>query len=231
MRRFWKVVAVVPAGSGFALALDGKGLKTPAGRDYLCPTLALVEVVVAEWRDAPEQFDPRRDMPLTQLVATTQDITAVKREEVIAQLAGYAAADLLCFRVAQPAALAALQQEVWQPYLDWAVERFDALLRHTTGLQPASQDPHALGALQKAMAVLDDYRLTALHSAASLSGSVVLGLALVLQWREANDVHHAAELDTHFQLAQWGEDEEARERLDSIKTELRQLEHFVGLLG
>lgn len=228
IKRFWKSAASQPLGAGFVLVLDGKPQRTPAGRDYLCPTQALAEAVVAEWQKAPERFDPRQ-MPLTQLVATTQDVVAPGRETIIQQVADYAASDLLCFRAAEPAALAAQQHEIWQAYLDWAATCFGAMLLHTQTLQ-LTQTPEALAALHGAVAVLDDYRLTALRQAADLTGSLILGLALVHGWRDAKSIVGAAELEADFQITHWGSDPAAEARRASILRELGELQRFIGLL-
>lgn len=219
---------MVPHPGGFALALDGKLRHTPAGHAYLCPTLALAEELAAEWQQAPQNFDPRA-MPITQLVATAHDLTATARPACVVRLMDYAANDLLCFRAEQPPALARRQQEVWQPYLDWALTNFDAPLLVTEGLQPPEQPPHSLQALRRAVEAYDDLALTALEQACSVTGSLLLALALTQGWQPPDAVFAAAELETHFQAEQWGADPATTARLASIQAELQLLAHFCRL--
>lgn len=228
IKRFWKNAASQPLGAGFVLMLDGKSQRTPAGRNYLCPTQALADAVVAEWQKAPEKFDPRQ-MPMTQLVATTQDVVVPGRDKIIQQVADYAASDLLCFRAAEPAALAAQQNEIWQPYLDWASARFGATLLHTQTLQ-LTQAPEALAALHAAVAALDEFHLTVLRQAADVTGSLILGLALVQGWRDAKTIVGAAELETDFQITHWGSDPAAEARRKAIERDLAELERLLVLL-
>lgn len=218
----------MPHPGGFALELDGKLRHTPVGHTYLCPTVALAEALAVEWQQAPQNFDPRA-MPITQLVATAHDLTAAARPACIARVMGYAANDLLCFRASQPPTLARRQQELWQPYLDWALTNFDALLLVTEGLQPPEQPPHSLQALRRAVEAYDDLALTALEQACSVTGSLLLALALTQGWQPPAAVFAAAELETHFQAEQWGTDPATTARLGSIQAELELLARFCRL--
>ncbi len=228
MKRFWKQAAIVEQDGGWAIALDGKPMQTPAGHAYRCPTQALAKAVAAEWDAVKDKVDPKT-MPLTQLVATALDIMPVKRAEIVEQLIAYTATDLLCYRAAHPPALAAQQMEVWQPFLDWAVTEFDALLKVAPGIQPLQQDPHAVQSLRRAVEAWDDFRLTALQNAVTITGSLVLGLALIYRWRDAETIFAAAELDTTFQIERWGAEEEIVARRAAIKIELHALADFIGL--
>jgi chaperone required for assembly of F1-ATPase len=225
VKRFWEHAAVVPYQAGYALVLDGKLRHTPAGKPYLCPTLALAEALAGEWQQAPQNFDPRA-MPIAQLVATAHDLTASARPACIERIMQFGAGDQLCFRAAHPVALAGRQQELWQPYLDWALTEFDALLLVTESLLPPEQPPQSLQALRRTVETYDDYLLTALEQSCSVTGSLVLALALTQGWQPAAAVFQAAELEAHFQTDHWGADPEAIARLSAIESELLTLERF-----
>ena len=231
MKRFWQQVAVAPDAAGhFGILLDAKILKTPAGLDYACPTRALAEAVAAEWQAVQGKIDPKT-MPMTQLTATALDIVSTQRAYIIDQVAAYATTDMLCYRAVEPAALLARQTKEWQPYLDWAALQFDALLRTTSGVQHLEQDMLAVLALRRAVAACDDFRLSALQNAATASGSLVLGLALVHGWRDAKAVFTAAELDASFQIERWGAEEEAVARQEAVKLELIAIAKFAKCLN
>ena len=55
-------------------------------------------------------------------------------------------------------------------------------------------------------------QLTAIHSITSLTGSLVLALALAEGQGEPSDIWEAAHVDEDFNIAQWGEDHEASAR-------------------
>jgi chaperone required for assembly of F1-ATPase len=95
---------------------------------------------------------------------------------------------------------------------------------------PRPQPPEALRAIEAAVAAIEPFRLTALASATSAAGSVVLGLALLEGRLSAAQVHELSMLDETFQIERWGMDEEAARRRADLRTEIEAAERFLGLL-
>ena len=56
-------------------------------------------------------------MPLTRLVNSTLDGVRGREAEVRAEIAKYAASDLVCYRAAEPEGLVRRQAELWDPVL------------------------------------------------------------------------------------------------------------------
>jgi chaperone required for assembly of F1-ATPase len=229
MQRFWRQASVYTIAGNYGLQLDDVPRLTPANHEYLCPTAALAAALAQEWQDAPEKFNPRH-MPLTQLVATTHDMVAPKRAAIIAGLLGYAHSDMLCFWAAEPAALAARQTEIWQPYLTWAADHYGIVFVPTHNLQPPTPSPAPLATLQAIITALSNHQLTALHQISDLTSSVLLGLALITGWRTGAAIYQAAELDALYQAEHWGADDEATHRQHSIQKDILDCERFVTLL-
>lgn len=227
----FREVSVVAEGDGFAVRLDAKPLKTPTGAAFVLPTRALAEGIADEWRAAAPHPPRRGRMPLTQMAGTALDRIARHRADIEAQLLAYAEAELLCHRAGEPASLVARQQALWQPLLDWLAVRHDALLAPTVGVIARPQAPASLAALRGALAGFDTWRLAALSLAVSVSGSLVIGLALVDGRLAAAQAFDAAELDASFQIERWGEGEEARRRRAAVRQELELAERFLKLLG
>lgn len=228
MKRFYKTVNVVPAGGGFGIALDGKPIKSPAKAEFVLPSRALAEAVAAEWEAQAEDVVPSA-MPLMQLAATAIDKVAPNRELIIDTIAPYGGTDLLCYRAEAPATLAERQAAAWQPLLDWAMTAHDAPLTATSGIVHQAQPESSLAALRAAVAAQDDWRLTALHQATALTGSLVLGLALLAGRIDADEAFELAELDASFQIERWGEDAEAAVRRATLRAELQAAARLVEL--
>jgi chaperone required for assembly of F1-ATPase len=225
MKRFYKKVAVSPA--PYQILLDGRSVKTPDKHALTLPTLALAEAVAAEWRAQGEEFDPAA-MPLTKLANTAIDRVVPSREAVVGQVMGYLN-DVLCYRAAHPASLAAQQAAEWDPLLAWAAERYNARLKTQTGPIHIGQDPAAAVALRQAVAAYDAFALTALASSAPLLGSLVLTLALAEAHLTAAEAFALSRLDERYQSAHWGEDEEAAARANALLVELTVVERFLRL--
>ena len=221
MKRFYKSAAVEGgAGSAaFRVTLDGRPIRTPAKTVLELAGRGFAEAVAGEWACQGEEIDPRT-MPLTTYACTAIDLVAAKREQVVDEVAAYGGHDLLCYRADAPPDLAVRQHETWQPLLDWAALAFDAPLKATSGIVSVTQDPAALRALHSAVAGLDDLELAVLSSAVTASGSLIIALALRETHLDAQAAYEAAQLDELYQAERWGEDPDARQRREAIKTEL-----------
>jgi chaperone required for assembly of F1-ATPase len=229
MKRFYRVAAPVQWVGGHAIALDGKPVKTPGKRVLIVPSEALAAAIAEEWNIQPEEVRPST-MPLTRLATTTIDRVASQREAIIGQTANYAGTDLVCYRAAHPPALAARQQAVWQPLIDWAVLRYDAPLTVTTGVIPKKQSPASLRAFAAAVAEQDDFALAALQVATAACGSLIIGLALIEGQLDPQQAFAASQLDEGFQIEVWGEDAEQCERRTALAADIAAAARFRALL-
>ena len=229
MKRFYKKAEPVPAAGGHGIALDGRLVETSGKHDLILPSLALAAAVAAEW-DAQQGEIRREAMPLTRLAGATIDRSAAQRDMVVQLVADYAGTDLVCYRAAHPPALAARQQTVWQPLIEWASERYGAPLMVTNGVIPAAQPETSLAAFAAAVAGYDDFSLTALHAATAACGSLVIALALIEERLDAGEAFAASQLDESFQIEAWGEDAEQAQRRAALAAEITATAQFRSLL-
>ncbi|MEP3438139.1 MAG: ATP12 family protein [Hoeflea sp.] len=211
-KRFYRQASVIPGSeSGFVVALDGKPVRTPSRQELGVAHAGLAEALAAEWEAQTDLIDPAT-MPLTRMINTAIDAVAVAQEEVFEEILRYAGSDLLCYRAEAPDALVAREAELWDPYLDWAAN-MGARLILSEGIVHVEQPAEAI----RAIAVLlrryaTPLELTALHTLTSLTGSLVLALALAEGQADPADVWAAAHADEDFNISQWGEDHEAAAR-------------------
>lgn len=208
-RRFWKAAEAREAPGGWTVALGGRPIRTPAGAPFAAPR-AVAEAAAAEWTAQGERIAPQA-MPVTRAVNTALDRVAPQIEAVRAELAGYGASDLLCYRAPHPAPLIARQRELWDPLLDWARAELGAALICAEGVAPVDQPPAALAALEAELARHDALALTALHELTALSGSLVLALAVARERLSGAEAWRTSRVDEDHQQSLWGEDAEAAE--------------------
>jgi chaperone required for assembly of F1-ATPase len=230
MKRFYQTASSRAEASGHGVVLDGKPIRSPAGKPFLLPTASLADAIAAEWQAQGEQVKPAT-MPLMQLAATAIDQVAVDPAPVVKSVAGFAVTDLVCYRAESPRSLFERQEQLWQPLVDWVRLHYDAPLIVVAGVMPRPQPPEALRAIEAAVAVLDPFRLTALASATGAAGSIVLGLALLEGRLSAAEVHDLSLLDETYQIERWGVDEEAARRQADLKIEIEAAERFLALLS
>ena len=229
MKRFYKDAAVAAVGGGFGVALDGKPVRTPAKATLAVPSSALAEAVAGEWRAQEEEVVPAA-MRLRRLACAAIDRVAGEREAVIEETTGYGGSDLLCYWAEYPVQLQRRQAETWRPLLDWTARALGASLAVTEGVVPVAQEESALIQLRAAVAAYDHWMLTALHAATTVTGSLVLGLALAHEEIDAERAWAASRLDHDFQAEKWGEDAEAAEAAAGLRAELDAAVRFMDLL-
>ncbi len=228
LKRFYKNSGVRPAGGGYEVLLDGRGVKTPMAGSLILPTQALAEAVAAEWAAQGEIVSPAA-MPLTQLANTVLDRIRSARETYCASLAAFAQSDLICHRAEVPAELVRRQDRLWSPLVDWAAERYGARLSIGHGVMPLGQSAEALVALEGAVRALDDWQMAAAGAVAAASGSLVLALALIEGRVDGETACQIALLDEIWQTERWGEDKEEIARQKGIAIDIKAAARFAQL--
>ena len=227
-KRFYGAVGVAPLGDGFTVTLDGRTVRTPAGRDVTLPTEALARAVAGEWEAQEENVRPHT-MPMMQLAGAAIDRVEPHRQEIIEQTVAYARTDLLCYRADSPPELTDRQAASWQPLLDWAAETHGARLNVTCGVTPQDQSEAALDALGAAVEALDDLELAALADVTGATGSLIVALALAAGRIGADEAHAVSQLDESYQVEKWGEDAEAQARCRRLHADIRAAAAFLAL--
>ncbi|WP_084398657.1 ATP12 family chaperone protein [Henriciella aquimarina] len=221
-RRFYKTASAIEGQDGWAVALDGRVLNTPAKVTLSLPSEALARAVAAEWDAQGERIDPST-MPLTHLAYIAIDRTPDTREELAAELAKYTETDLVCHLADAPSELRARQEAAWRPLRDWAGKSLDIVLIPVEGIIAARQPTTSLEAARAHALSLDDFRLTGLAWACSLFGSAVLALAVERGETPAEDAFEISRIDEAWQIEQWGEDAEAQAAVEARRRDAHAL--------
>jgi len=226
VKRFWTDVAI---DADRVVTLDGKPVRTPGRRPLALPSDALAEAVAAEWRAVGETIDPRT-MPLTGLANAATDPIANDPAQFAARLAAYGESDLLCYRAEGPPLLVERQVAAWDPLLAWARGRYDVTFAVTTGVMHVAQPDATIARLHEAVAAYDDFRLAGLSPVVTLTGSLVIGLALIEGEIDADAAWGAAGIDEDWSVEMWGEDWQATQLRELKRKEFGVGVEFLGLL-
>ncbi len=227
-QRFYTRAGVSEGPDGFRLTLDGRPANTPARNPLRLPTRALAEKVAAEWDAQETQIDPAR-MPLTRLANTAIDGVAPRLDAVITDLCAYAGTDLVAYRAGEPDRLVAAQGAAWDPILAWARDAFGARLILSEGVMHVEQPPDTVRALAAAVsAETDPFRLAGLHTLTTLTGSLLIALAVLRDHLTPMQAWAAAHVDEAYQAEVWGRDAEAEARLEARRAEFEAAADFVA---
>ena len=210
--RFYKKAHVGDASGGNAgVLLDGKPVLTPSRRLLAAPSLALAQAIAAEWNAQTELVDPAR-MPLTRLANSVIDGVSENSQPVADEITKYLGTDLLFYRADAPAGLVEKQSQAWDPLLLWARETHNAGFVLAEGVVHRPQPDNAVAAMRAQIPADNPWRLGAVSSITTLTGSGLIALAVAQGALDAGTAWAAAHVDEDWQMSQWGQDEPALER-------------------
>jgi chaperone required for assembly of F1-ATPase len=208
MKRFYKDVSVAADEGGWRVLLDGRGIKTVAGKPQVLPTRALAEALAEEWADQGDELDPA-GFVLRDLADYAIDVVSQDRADVIRGLVAFAGTDTLCYRAEPDEPLRERQDEVWDPLLHAAEQRWDVHFERIDGVMHRPQPAATLARMQAVLEAESDHALAALNTLTSLAASLVIALAALPSEAEAETLWNAANLEEDWQVELWGKDYEA----------------------
>lgn len=229
-KRFYTEVGTRPAAQGFEIVLDGRPVRTPKRRPLAVPDADIADVVAAEWDAQETEINPAH-MPMTCLLNAAIDGVADMPDAVAADITAFAGTDMLCYRAELPEGLVARQNEAWDPILSWAEATLGTRFVLAAGVMPVSQNETTIAAVRNRLPTDDPFALAALHSLTTLTGSVLIALAVHDGVLSVDDAWKAAHVDEDWNISLWGEDAEARRRRERRETEMRTAALLVSRSG
>ena len=208
--RFYQRADIEAAGEQFRIVLDGRPVKSPARRTLAAPSRALAQLLAAEWEAQRDVIDPAK-MPLTRLANTIIDGVIDSPSPVRLDVERYLACDLVFYRAPGPAGLVMRQASAWDPVLAWAREALGARFVLAQGIAFVEQPASALAAASTAIPQ-HPWRLGAVHSMTTLTGSALIAIALARGALSVGAAWSVAHVDEDWNMQFWGRDELALER-------------------
>lgn len=209
--------------------LDGRVAKTKAGSPLSAPHPRLMEAAAREWNEAGEHIDFGA-MPMTRFLMTLIDLGERDAPEWRATLASFLKSDLLCYRAAEPAALVARQRSAWDPLLGWAATQYGLALACGEGVAFVAQHEGSMRAGERIFSAETPAVLLGMKTAAEISGSAVIALALARRAFDAKTLFDASRIDEAFQTDRWGVDKEAADRAERLRRDFNDVATYLTLL-
>lgn len=219
-KRFYKEAGVAAQDDGFGVTLDGRMVRTPVRNTMVLPTEQAARLVAGEYGAQGDIIDPMT-MPVTRLANTAIDGVAGDMQAVAEDIQRFSSSDLLCYRAGTPERLVARQTESWDPVLEWVERALGARFVLAEGVMHVAQPRESIGAIGIHLRGFDDpFRLAALHSMTTLTGSALLALAVAGRQISWTDAWTAAHVDEDWNIELWGEDAEAKARRAAREKEM-----------
>jgi chaperone required for assembly of F1-ATPase len=209
-KRFYAKADVAESANGFAITLDGRPIRTPSGREVTAPARQIADAIAAEWNAQGDDINPLT-MPLTRFANSVVEAVVDRVDAVAEDVAKYFQSDLLFYRAGHPEALVAREAAAWDPVVFWAADTLGAHFILAEGIVHVRQPDTAVAAARAALPD-DPWSIAALHVVTSLTGSALLGLALLRGVLDQGQVWAAAHVDEDWNIEKWGIDEEVAAR-------------------
>jgi chaperone required for assembly of F1-ATPase len=227
MKRFYKEVSV---SAERGILLDGRLVRTPKKAVLTLPNDALADAVADEWRAQGDNVDPQT-MKISGLANAAIDVIAPDCATFAASLAVYGESDLLCYRAEDPPELVARQNAEWNPLLDWAQARYDVAFTRVAGIMHRAQPRDTVARLAAAIGARGAFELAALSHLVTISGSLVIALAVIEREIDGEAAFDTAHLDELWQAEKWGEDYFAIQTREAHRADFLSAARFLHLLN
>ncbi len=232
MKRFYKLVSVYETQGGFGIGLDGRPVKTSAGKTLLCPSRALADEVMLEWSAQQDEIKPSL-MPVNQLVMTALD-RAGGRERMTAQILDYTDTDLVYYR-SDSADYKARQEQAWDRFVRRAEEKFTLSLAVTDKIESLAQDKKLHAAIRAYLDGMTEIELSLFQTLVEETSSVILTLAFFEGEATPADLYDAVFVEEMLRAEIYLEDvygaaPDQEKKRASVKTGLEAAEKVLSAL-
>lgn len=216
LRRFWKTVGIKfdPEAQTYAVLLDSRSLKTPAGTKLALPAdkLAVALLIANEWENQDTVLKAF-SLPITSLASRALDSlqTESARHDLLSQLVKFFNTDTICFHETEPPALVALQKAHWDPLIQWANEKYNVKINIFDGILGTSQSNETRDRFLELAKEWDGWKMAAFERAVLSSKSFIISLALVEGHLSVEDAALATHVEVQSQIERWGEVEDTHD--------------------
>ncbi|QKV20533.1 ATPase [Oricola thermophila] len=230
-KRFYEQVSTGERDGAFHVLLDGRAVKTPGKNALAFATAGAAALVAKEFEAQGEEIDPAT-MPCYRLANTAFDGVASDMQSVLEDILRFSGSDLLFYRADSPRELVERQRRSWDPVVEWAERLAGIQLNLAEGVIHVEQPRELFTALGVHLKEVDDpVVLAAIHSMTTLTGSALLALAVRKGELTAREAWDAAHVDEDWNISQWGEDAEAKERRTRRWAEMDAADRLVKALA
>ena len=119
-----------------------------------------------------------------------------------------------------------LQNKDWIPLINYMKSSYNIELIYTSKLFSINQKPDSLLKLKNILNEINIFKLSAIYTLSQITKSIIISLALVNNKISAKKAFENSNLEELYQISKWGKDEEAFDRLNAIKVDIRNIKKY-----
>ena len=209
----------------YLLYINNKSLKTPDGNIIELPSMKLAKILL---KDYESSFKSKPLNIVRPIKITNTAIDKIKPNNIfyINEITDNLNNDMICYFANSPVELVDLQNKEWLPLINYMKSSYNIELIYTSKLFSINQKPDSLFKLKNILNELNIFKLSAIYTLSQITKSIIISLALVNNKISAKKAFENSNLEELYQISKWGKDEEAFDRLNTIKVDIRNIKKY-----
>ena len=209
----------------YLLNINNKSLKTPDGNIIELPSMKLAKILL---KDYESSFKSRSLNIVRPIKITNTAIDKIKPNNIfyINEITDNLNNDMICYFANSPVELVDLQNKEWLPLINYMESSYNIELIYTSKLFSINQKPDSLLKLKNILNEINIFKLSAIYTLSQITKSIIISLALVNNKISAKKAFENSNLEELYQISKWGKDEEAFDRLNTIKVDIRNIKKY-----
>ena len=209
----------------YLLNINNKSLKTPDGNIIELPSIKLAKILL---KDYESSFKFKLLNIVSPIKITNTAIDKIKPNNIfyINEITDNLNNDMICYFSSAPEELVNLQYKKWLPLINYMKSSYDIDLIYTSNLFAIDQKIESLLKLKNILKEKNIFKLSAFYTLSQITKSIIIPLALVNNKISAKKAFENSNLEELYQISKWGKDEEAFDRLNTIKVDIRNIKKY-----
>ena len=209
----------------YLLTINNKSLKTPDGNIIELPSMKLAKILL---KDYESSFKSKPLNIVRPIKITNTAIDKIKPNNIfyINEITDNLNNDMICYFANSPVELVDLQNKEWLPLINYMESSYNIELIYTSKLFSINQKPDSLLKLKNILNEINIFKLSAIYTLSQITKSIIISLALVNNKISAKKAFENSNLEELYQISKWGKDEEAFDRLNAIKVDIRNIKKY-----
>lgn len=209
----------------YLLNINNKSLKTPDGNIIELPSMKLAKILL---KDYESSFKSKPLNIVRPIKITNTAIDKIKPNNIfyINEITDNLNNDMICYFANSPVELVDLQNKEWLPLINYMESSYNIELIYTSKLFSINQKPDSLLKLKNILNEINIFKLSAIYTLSQITKSIIISLALVNNKISAKKAFENSNLEELYQISKWGKDEEAFDRLNTIKVDIRNIKKY-----
>ncbi|KAN0050369.1 hypothetical protein ACTA71_003489 [Dictyostelium dimigraforme] len=188
---------------GYYPLIDDRKVRTPSGHLIITPSKEIAYAFAAEWRAQEKYVKPSR-LPVTQTIITCLDIKPEGRFKIIGEFINHLATDPICNREQNDSKLKRLQNELYEPILQFANEYYGIPFSISHHLSISKHPKELIEKIEKHLHSMNNWELICLQLISQSTKSFLVTLSLYYGKLRLDNLYQTVALEEEYQSETWG---------------------------